>query len=253
MPPRRSRRRPRLRSSRPDVLALFGVAGAPAVLDRRRADPADGRHRLLDRARDRPTARRFEVAAFCMAARRVRASTLDLDRVLAGSAHEPDGVQADGAVPARAARVSASPTGSTRRTLVTVIVSLRGGQRRVRHRPDAASLHYDNLGQRPQGTLGHYMTLLGPADARHRRRRSPACCSAARSDVGGAGACRRSAVARRADVLAQRRVGVCAAVALLLALKDFRLLRAPADRSRRCSSSLAPAPIAESLRVDLQL
>ena len=35
-------------------------------------------------------------------------------------------------------------------------------------------LHYDNLGQRPQGTLGHYMTYSGLLMLVHARRRAPA-------------------------------------------------------------------------------
>ena len=84
-------------------------------------------------------------------------------------------------------------------------------------------LHYDNLGQRPQGTLGHYMTysgllmlVIGVALAR-------VLFGKQRSDVGGArpaGARRRG----RADLHAQRlgrrlrRGRRCC-----FALKDFRL------------------------------
>jgi O-antigen ligase len=84
-------------------------------------------------------------------------------------------------------------------------------------------LHYDNLGQRPQGTLGHYMTysgllmlVIGAALARvlfDRGERTWAALVMPALAVAVALSFTRSAA-----------VGACAAAALLLALKDFRLL-----------------------------
>ncbi|HEY7292005.1 MAG TPA: O-antigen ligase family protein [Vicinamibacterales bacterium] len=83
-------------------------------------------------------------------------------------------------------------------------------------------LHYDNLGQRPQGTLGHYMTYSGLlmlviaiALARvlfERGERTWAALAIPALCVAVALSFSRSA-----------QVGVCAAAAVLFALKDFRL------------------------------
>jgi O-antigen ligase len=84
-------------------------------------------------------------------------------------------------------------------------------------------LHYDNLGQRPQGTLGHWMTysgllmiVIGLAVARvlfGRSDRTWAALVLPALAVGVAVTFTRGAA-----------IGACAAVALLFALKDFRLL-----------------------------
>src|SRR5262245_29999835 len=86
-----------------------------------------------------------------------------------------------------------------------------------------AILHYDNLGQRPQGTLGHYMTysgllmlVIGVALARvlfGRGERMWAALVMPALVVAVALSFTRSAA-----------VGACAGAALLLTLKDFRLL-----------------------------
>src|SRR6516162_7670166 len=83
-------------------------------------------------------------------------------------------------------------------------------------------LHYDQLSQRPQGTLGHYMTysgllmlVIGVATARLLFRpgeRTWAALVIPALSVAVALSFSRSA-----------QVGVCAAVAVLFALKDFRL------------------------------
>jgi len=84
-------------------------------------------------------------------------------------------------------------------------------------------LHYDNLGQRPQGTLGHYMTysgllmlVIGAALARvlfgTRERMWPALVMPA------------LLVALPLTFSRGAEVGVCTGVALLLFLKDRRLL-----------------------------
>jgi len=86
-----------------------------------------------------------------------------------------------------------------------------------------AILHYDNLGQRPQGTLGHYMTysgllmlVIGTALSRllyGNRERTWAAIVMPALLVAVALTFTRSAW-----------VGACVAAALLLSLKDFRLL-----------------------------
>ena len=84
-------------------------------------------------------------------------------------------------------------------------------------------LHYDNLGQRVQGTLGHWMTyagllmlVIGVALAKvlfgERERTWAALVMPA------------LAVAVAVSFTRNAAVGACAAVALLLSLKDFRLL-----------------------------
>jgi O-antigen ligase len=84
-------------------------------------------------------------------------------------------------------------------------------------------LHYDNLGQRVQGTLGHWMTyagllmlVIGVALARvlfgERERTWAALVMPA------------LAVAVAVSFTRNAAVGACAAAALLLSLKDFRLL-----------------------------
>ena len=97
-------------------------------------------------------------------------------------------------------RFAAGPRAAT---MVTVIVSFAAVSAAVGI-VQYGILHYDNLGQRPQGTLGHYMTysgllmlVIGTALAR-------VLFGAARSPVVGA---RPSGAGRRdpADVFAQRR------------------------------------------------
>src|SRR5438128_1774737 len=88
-----------------------------------------------------------------------------------------------------------------------------------------AILHYDNLGQRPQGTLGHYMTysglvmlVLGTALAR---------VLFGRRDRIWAGLVMPALFVALALTLSRSAwVGACAAAAVLLTLKDFRLLAA---------------------------
>ena len=83
-------------------------------------------------------------------------------------------------------------------------------------------LHYDNLGQRPQGTLGHWMTysgllmiVIGVAIARVLFGKSDRTWAALVLPALG--------VAVALTFTRSAAVGVCAAVALLFALKDFRL------------------------------
>jgi O-antigen ligase len=83
-------------------------------------------------------------------------------------------------------------------------------------------LHYDHLGQRPQGTLGHYMTYSGllmlviaVALARVLFGRGERTWAALVIPA--------LAVAVALSFSRSAQVGVCAAVALLFALRDFRL------------------------------
>jgi len=107
-------------------------------------------------------------------------------------------------------------------TLTTVIVSV-GAASAVFGIFQYGILHYDHLGLRPRGTLGHWMTysgllmlVIGVALARilfGRRDRMWAALVMPALAVAVALTFTRSAW-----------VGACAAAALLLALKDFRLL-----------------------------
>ena len=90
-------------------------------------------------------------------------------------------------------------------------------------------LHYDNLGQRPQGTLGHYMTysgllmlVIGVALARVLFGRGERMWAALVMPA--------LAVAVALTFTRSAWVGACAAAALLFSLKDFRLLAVAADR-----------------------
>ena len=83
-------------------------------------------------------------------------------------------------------------------------------------------LHYDNLGQRPQGTLGHWMTysgllmvVIGVAIAR--------VIFGSRDRTWAALVLPALGVAVALTFTRGAAVGACAAVALLFALKDFRL------------------------------
>ena len=83
-------------------------------------------------------------------------------------------------------------------------------------------LHYDHLGQRPQGTLGHWMTysgllmiVIGAALARVLFGKGERTWSALVIPA--------LAVAVALTFTRSAEVGVCAAVALLFSLKDFRL------------------------------
>ena len=83
-------------------------------------------------------------------------------------------------------------------------------------------LHYDHLGQRPQGTLGHWMTysgllmvVIGVAIARVTFGRSDRTWAALVLPALG--------VAVALTFTRGAAVGACAAVALLFSLKDFRL------------------------------
>jgi O-antigen ligase len=113
-------------------------------------------------------------------------------------------------------------TGGRATTLLTVVVTCAAVSA-VFGIVQYGILHYDNLGQRPQGTLGHWMTysgllmiVIGLAVAR---------VLFGKDDRTWAGLVLPAlAVAVAVTFTRGAAVGACAAVALLLALKDFRLL-----------------------------
>src|ERR1019366_4690451 len=113
-------------------------------------------------------------------------------------------------------------TGSRATTMVTVILSFAAVSAAFGIF-QYAILHYDNLGRRPQGTLGHYMTysgllmlVLAAALARILFGRSERTWAAAVLPA--------LAVAIAVTFTRSAAVGACAAAAILLSLKDFRLL-----------------------------
>src|SRR5215831_8582344 len=112
--------------------------------------------------------------------------------------------------------------GGRAQTMVTVIVSCAAAAAAVGIFQYGV-LHYDNLGQRPQGTLGHYMTYSGLLML-------VICAAVARILFGerdrlwAALVVPALAVAIPLTFARQAEVGASAAVALLLLLKDKRLL-----------------------------
>src|SRR5262245_27553126 len=113
-------------------------------------------------------------------------------------------------------------TGSRALTLMTVVLTCAAASAIVGIF-QYAILHYDNLGQRPQGTLGHYMTysgllmlVIGVALARVLFGRGERTWAALVMPA--------LAVAVALSFTRSAAVGACAAAALLLALKDFRLI-----------------------------
>ena len=112
--------------------------------------------------------------------------------------------------------------GSHAQTMVTVIVSCAAAAAAVGIFQYGV-LHYDNLGQRPQGTLGHYMTysgllmlVIGTAVAR--------ILFGERDRLWAALVVPALAVAIPLTFARTAEVGACAAIALLFLLKDKRLL-----------------------------
>jgi O-antigen ligase len=112
--------------------------------------------------------------------------------------------------------------GSRGNTLMTVIVSV-GAASAVFGIFQYGILHYDHLGLRPRGTLGHWMTysgllmlVIGVALARILFGRNGRTWAALVMPA--------LAVAVALTFTRSAWVGTCAAAALLLALKDFRLL-----------------------------
>jgi O-antigen ligase len=113
-------------------------------------------------------------------------------------------------------------TGSRGRTIITIVLSV-GAISAIYGIVQYVILGYDQLGLRPRGTLGHYMTysglvmlVIGAAVARvlfDTRERMWAALVIPALAVAVAFTSTRSAW-----------VGVCAAVALLFCLKDFRLI-----------------------------
>jgi O-antigen ligase len=112
--------------------------------------------------------------------------------------------------------------GGHAQTMVTVIVSCAAAAAAVGIFQYGV-LHYDNLGQRPQGTLGHYMTysgllmlVIGTAVAR--------ILFGERDRLWAALVVPALAVAIPLTFARQAEVGASAAIALLLLLRDKRLL-----------------------------
>jgi len=111
---------------------------------------------------------------------------------------------------------------SNAQTMVTIIVSFAGAAAAVGIF-EYGVLHYDNLGHRPQGTLGHYMTYSGLLML-------VIGTAIARILFGGGGRFWATLVVLALTVALpltfsrSAQVGACAAVALLLWLKDKRLL-----------------------------
>ena len=119
-------------------------------------------------------------------------------------------------------RVYRFATGARAPIMVTVIVSFAAASAAVGIF-QYGILHYDNLHQRPQGTLGHYMTysgllmlVIGVALAR--------ILFGRRDRMWAALVMPALAVAVVVTFTRSSAVGACAAAALLLSLKDFRLL-----------------------------
>ena len=134
-------------------------------------------------------------------------------------------------------RFASGPRAST---MVTVIVSFAAVSAAVGI-VQYGILRYDNLGQRPLGTLGHYMTysgllmlVIGAALAR--------VLFGERDRMWSAVVIPALAVAVAVTFTRNTVVGVCAAAALLLTLKDFRLLAALPILAA-VFFAIAPAPL----------
>ena len=113
-------------------------------------------------------------------------------------------------------------TGTRAQTMVSVILSCGAASAAYGIVVQYGFLHYDNLGQRPQGTLGHYMTysgllmlVIGLALAR--------VLFGGRDRIWAALVMPALVVAVALTLSRNAWVGVCVAAAMLLSLKDFRL------------------------------
>jgi O-antigen ligase len=113
-------------------------------------------------------------------------------------------------------------SGPRAHTLVSVVVTA-GAVSAAYGIIQYAVLHYDSLGQRPQGTLGHYMTysgllmlVIGTALARILFGRTERTWAVLVMPA--------LVVAVSVTLSRNAWVGACAAAALLFSLKDFRLL-----------------------------
>jgi O-antigen ligase len=111
--------------------------------------------------------------------------------------------------------------GSRAASVVDVVISI-GAATAVYGIIQYGLLHYDNLGQRPQGTLSHYMTYSGVVML--------VLCAAASRVIFGTRERAWPALIMPALVVAlvltftrNAWIGACVAVGLLLVLKDFRL------------------------------
>jgi len=129
-------------------------------------------------------------------------------------------------------------------TLMTVVISCAAASAAV-GLTQYGILHYDNLGQRPQGTLGHYMTYSGllmlviaVALAR--------VLFATHDRLWAALVIPALAVAVAVTFSRSAAVGVCAAAALLFALRDLRLI-AVLPIAAAIFFGLAPPQLAERM------
>ena len=130
--------------------------------------------------------------------------------------------QAAGALPDRAAHLPLRHRPARIDMILTVIVSV-GAASAAFGIIQYGILHYDQLDQRLRGTLGHYMTysgllmlVIGAALAR--------VLFGRRDRIWAALVMPALAVAVAVSFTRSAAVGVCAAAALLFALKDFRLM-----------------------------
>jgi O-antigen ligase len=150
-------------------------------------------------------------------------------------------------------------TGHRSATMVTVILSV-GAASAALGIFQYGLLHYDYLGQRPRGLLGHYMTysgllmlVIGTAVARLLFGRHDRLWAALVMPA--------LAITLALTLSRSAWIGACAATALLLALKDFRLLAvlpivaaiafiaAPSVVSDRFASMFNPADASRRDRV----
>ena len=99
-------------------------------------------------------------AAVLLAARRLRRGDAGLCGLLDRSARQPDRLQAAGA-PSSSSRSSTGCSADGRALLATDVIISVGAVSAVFGIIQYLILNYDNLGQRPQGTLGLYMTYSG--------------------------------------------------------------------------------------------
>ena len=177
----------RSRTGRRDRAVRHGRRGA--VLNRRGADPARAHADLLDHpARGPPRAVRG--AELFLAAAGLRRRDGRLRGFLARSAHQPDRLQAAGAVPDRAAGLSLRERPPAD-TLLTVVITVRGDQcgRSASFSTGSCITTSSAAAARHARPLHD---LLGAADAGRSAWPSRACCSATAIGRGRRWSCRRS-------------------------------------------------------------
>ena len=165
--------------------------------------------------------------------------------LLRRSAHQSQRLQAAG----RSSSSSPSPIdcfrGGARLTVVDVIITV-GAISAVIGIVQFGILNFDNLGRRPQGTLGHYMTYSG-------RLMLVACTAVARvmfrqpDRMWAALVLPAVLVALVLTLSRNAWVGACAGIGTALPAPRLPAGRAAAGRRRWCSSRFAPAAITDRL------